>query len=83
MKQTHTYTSEQYRRDTGFPLVWMCTCCISRSTSAPEEEAEEHFQQRNDARAGKIIGKPYKSPGTSMKPMKPQQQHDAVEPAPQ
>ena len=67
MRETQPYTSTQYRRDNGFPLAWMCTCCISRS--GPEEEAEEHFQQRNEERQGKVIGKPYK-PQAKMVPQK-------------
>lgn len=58
MRQTHTYTSENYRRDNGFPLVWMCTCCIKSEVKGAEVEAQEHFQQRSEARQGKVIGRP-------------------------
>ncbi|ETN43173.1 uncharacterized protein HMPREF1541_02331 [Cyphellophora europaea CBS 101466] len=58
MRETNAYTSKHYRRDNGFPLVWMLRCCLGRATKGSEEEADEHFERSAQARQGKIIGRP-------------------------
>jgi hypothetical protein len=58
MRQTHTYTSEHYVRDNGFPLAWMFRCCISRDMVPAEVEAAENHERAVKARQGKVIGKP-------------------------
>ncbi|KIW23098.1 uncharacterized protein PV07_11324 [Cladophialophora immunda] len=58
MKQTHSYTASQYVNDNGFPLSWMCRCCItSGMTSGMKDEIEEHHL-RSQTQPGKIIGRP-------------------------
>jgi hypothetical protein len=65
MRQTHTYTSTHYVRDNGFPLAWMFRCCISRDMVPAEVEAAEHHSRAEDARRGKVIGKPVLSGNTA------------------
>ena len=59
MKQTYNYSASQYVSDNGFPLSWMCRCCLgtNHATSGIREEAEEHHE-RSKSRPGTIIGRP-------------------------
>jgi hypothetical protein len=57
MKQTHTYTASQYVSDNGFPLSWMCRCCVSGYKTDRQEEAQEHFE-RTKSRPGTVVGRP-------------------------
>ncbi|KIW81611.1 hypothetical protein Z517_04637 [Fonsecaea pedrosoi CBS 271.37] len=58
MKQTHSYTASHYVSDNGFPLSWMCRCCITGGVAKDREaEIEEHYL-RSRTQAGKIIGRP-------------------------
>ncbi|KIY03908.1 uncharacterized protein Z520_00600 [Fonsecaea multimorphosa CBS 102226] len=58
MKQTHSYTASHYVNENGFPLSWMCRCCItSGATSGLRDEIEEHHL-RTKVQPGKIIGRP-------------------------
>ncbi|KAK5943523.1 hypothetical protein PMZ80_004531 [Knufia obscura] len=59
MRQSQTYTSSDYTRDTGFPLVWLVTCLFTRrAKKSAQDEVEENAERERKARAGKIVGKP-------------------------
>jgi len=59
MRQTHEYTSSNYKRDTGFPLVWIITYLFKRSAAKTHETKEEpdKYHQRNIGQGRKIIGR--------------------------
>ncbi|OAP61807.1 hypothetical protein AYL99_04010 [Fonsecaea erecta] len=58
MRQTHSYTASHYVNEGGFPLSWMCRCCItSAATRGMQDEIEEHYSRR-ETQPGKIIGRP-------------------------
>lgn len=59
MRQTHEYTSSNYTRDTGFPLVWIITYFFKRSAAKSYETKEEpdKYHQRNIGQGRKIIGR--------------------------
>jgi len=58
MRQTQSYSASQYVRDNGFPLTWMCRCCISsHSTQDMHAEADE-YHERNKTKPGIIVGRP-------------------------
>lgn len=58
MKQTHSYSANQYVRDNGFPLSWMCRCCCTSQAEADmrAEAAENH--ERSKTQPATIIGRP-------------------------
>lgn len=59
MSPQRSYTASDYVRDNGFPLSWMCRCCLGtgRAHSGVEQEFSE-YQQRTKPKPGTVIGRP-------------------------
>lgn len=78
MKQTHSYSASHYVSDNGFPLTWMCRCCLTGGAESTRKEEAEEYHLRNKTQTGKIIGRPaghqaYKGQ-SAMRYQQPQQQ---------
>jgi hypothetical protein len=58
MRQTHNYSASQYVRDTGFPLTWMCRCCITSHAESDMQKEAEEYHLRNKTPSGTVIGRP-------------------------
>ncbi len=58
MKQTHSYSASQYVNETGFPLSWMCRCCITGHSASDMRAEAEEYHERNKTRSGTVIGRP-------------------------
>jgi hypothetical protein len=58
MRQTHQYSASQYVGDNGFPLTWICRCCLSSGAQSTMREDIEENHQRSKTQPGKIVGRP-------------------------
>lgn len=59
MRESNQYTGSQYARENGIGLAWIFSKLFTRGMkSSISSEADAYHQRNDDARKGKIIGRP-------------------------